>query len=124
MNAVVHTGTPNRSVAHSLETNRCQSRSRTRALTEVMALMVITCLLIAGPLVSRSRVLEPRTTTVLATDGDTLWSIAKAHPLAGQSTAQTVEFIAQVNGLDSCRIQAGKSIKVPSTSENVSLALR
>ncbi|MBE0476731.1 MAG: LysM peptidoglycan-binding domain-containing protein [Coriobacteriia bacterium] len=63
------------------------------------------------------------TTTVRVAPSDTLWSIAKAHPLPGASTARTVAAIRAVNGMRGSDLVVGQVIEVPEPGE-ASLAAR
>jgi LysM repeat protein len=49
--------------------------------------------------------------------GDTLWSIARAHPIAGLSTEQTAEAIARDNRLTVGALTAGQALLVPASAE-------
>jgi LysM repeat protein len=53
------------------------------------------------------------TISVRVSPSDTLWSIARANPLPGASTAATVEAIARANGLRDGRIRLGTVLRVP-----------
>jgi uncharacterized protein YpuA (DUF1002 family) len=81
----------------------------------VAALLLIAILLIALPIVSRDAKSSASTSVieVIAKSGDTLWSVAQAHPLPGMTTAQTADHIAELNNIESSRILAGSSILVP-----------
>lgn len=88
---------------------------RVRAAAEVAALVMIVLLLLALPILSRSTTspTSDTTTKVVVRPGDTLWSVALAHPLPGMTTAETADRIAALNGNDSSRIPVGSSIIVP-----------
>ncbi len=90
---------------------------------EVAALVVIATLLVVGALTtgpgSRAAV---ETTRVRAEAGDSLWVIARAHPVAGQTTAETVELIVTLNGLDSPLVPAGGALAVPALEANLQVA--
>lgn len=49
--------------------------------------------------------------------GDSLWAIAKAHPVAGLRTEETVELIRRSNGLEGSLVYAGQVIEVPDLEE-------
>jgi len=97
---------------------------RIRLVAEVLALLLIAVLLVALPLLSRgtSSPALSETTKVTARSGDTLWSVARAYPVQGMTTAQTAEYLATLNGLESSRIPVGSSILVPTTSEGLDVA--
>jgi hypothetical protein len=98
--------------------------SRTRPVVEVGALLLIAVLLVAGPIMGRQGAVHFETSSVLTSRGDTLWTIARAHPVPGLTTAESVEVIATLNDLETANVQAGTSVRVPaSDSENI-FALR
>lgn len=45
--------------------------------------------------------------------GDTLWSIASAHPIDGMSQVDTVEVLKTWNGLEQASLQPGMVLSVP-----------
>jgi hypothetical protein len=45
--------------------------------------------------------------------GDTLWSIASAHPVPGLRTEETVDLIRRTNGMDASVVYVGQLIDVP-----------
>ena len=45
--------------------------------------------------------------------GDTLWSIASAHPADGVSVDETVSILRSWNGLTESLLQPGMSLEVP-----------
>lgn len=53
------------------------------------------------------------TRSVRIAGGDSLWSLARAHPVEGLSTAQTAELIRTLNGLSSPIIHPGQDLLVP-----------
>ncbi len=56
--------------------------------------------------------------------GQTLWQLARAHPVEGFTTAQTVELIAEKNDLESGSLQAGTTLLVPSGTRDAAVAMR
>jgi len=98
--------------------------SRSRVIVEVAALLLIASLLVAIPLLSRHAVSGPPADTakVLVHEGDTLWSVALANPVPGLGTAEAVEYIASVNGVQSARLSVGTSILVPAGSRGTEVA--
>lgn len=89
-------------------------RSRRRAFMETVALIVIAALLIAGTYASRVHSKPAVSTTeVRAEAGDTLWSIARSHPVDGLTTADTVDMISRMNGLADPRVTPGARLSVP-----------
>lgn len=71
-------------------------------------------LILAGAFMSMgSPATHVSSSAITVRSGDTIWSLAKQHPVEGLSTAQTVEVIRDLNGLDSSTIAAGSSLMVP-----------
>jgi len=99
-------------------------RGRARLILEVGALAVITALLVAGPLMARQAAVDFETSSILTAQGDTLWTIARAHPVPGLTTAQSVEVIATLNDLETANIPAGVSVQVPDSDTGIAFALR
>jgi LysM repeat protein len=56
--------------------------------------------------------------------GESLWSIARTHPVPGQTTAQTADAIAQLSGLRDSAVQAGEVLLVPAVNDGVAVASR
>lgn len=107
---------------HSVRADRT-SDTRMRTLMEVLALVVIAALLIAGPLVSRSQAHAGREMSEVRTEaGDSLWAIARAHPIEGLTTLQTVDVIARTNGLDSTNVSTGRTLSVPKAAMDMAIA--
>lgn len=80
-----------------------------------MALIMI-ALLVAAVLVSKSPTVETATTvSVSVRPGDTLWSLAKAHPVPGLDTAQSAQVIAELNEVAGSTLIAGSVIHVPAS---------
>jgi Tfp pilus assembly protein FimV len=64
------------------------------------------------------------TTQVKARQGDTLWSLASAHPVAGLSTAQTTALIAELNDVRANALPAGSTLRVPLQVRSDTYAMR
>jgi len=104
---------------------RSERRSNRLSVAEIAALVVVVALLLAAPVVSRSTLPRDTATTMLRVEqGDTVWTIAAAHPVSGLSTAQNADFIARLNDLDAGRLAAGTTLRVPSAAVSASVALR
>jgi LysM repeat protein len=93
---------------------------------EVLALLIILVLLIVG-LVTTSgrrtqRIVVSQRVTVQS--GDSLWTVAAAHPVAGMSTAQVADLLATSNDLSGQLVRPGQVILVPSESPDQMLAAR
>lgn len=87
-------------------------RSATPIETTVLALIVV-ALFAAAWLSGRAPSQELATETLRVRPGQTLWSIAREHPSPGRSTAETVQFLAQINGLEGVAVAAGAMLEVP-----------
>ena len=55
-------------------------------------------------------------TSVVVHGGDSVWSLAEAHPVDGYSTQEVVTWIESHNQLGSATIQAGQTLDVPEAS--------
>ena len=99
-------------------------RGVARTVLEVIALGTIAALLIAAPLISRTNAGHFETGTVLTGRGDTLWTIAREHPVPGLPTVQAVDVIARLNALEGSTIPAGTVLDVPVAAEKVAFALK
>ncbi len=99
---------------------------RVRVAAEVAALVMIALLLLALPILSRSTTSSSlgSTTKMVVRPGDTLWSVALAHPIPGMTTAQTADHIAALNGHNSSRIPVGSSIIVPVDERSLELVCK
>jgi hypothetical protein len=58
-----------------------------------------------------------RTQTVAVRTSQSLWQIARAFPQEGKSTAQTVEIIRQLNGLERSSLTPGQLLQVPAQTQ-------
>lgn len=52
-------------------------------------------------------------TTIMVSPSDTLWRIARDHPVTGLTTAETVQALKDLNGLSGSQIVAGSTLRVP-----------
>ena len=121
----VHDGSRRTISAASGRRHAVRSRAeRIRVAAEVAALVIITAALIAGPIVTRSHAQSFETASVLTSTGDTLWTIANRYPVPGLSTAESVEVISRLNGIESSSLSVGASILVPRESENLAVAMK
>lgn len=62
--------------------------------------------------------------SVKVAHGDSLWSIAQTHPIAGLTTAQTVDLIAEKNGLSHSGVVPGAVILAPAEDAAGAVAMR
>lgn len=102
--------------------------ARPRRAFEACVVMALTLTLFAVPLFARgsdSTSIETRTVRVQA--GDTLWSLASRHPVAGRTTAQTARLLADLNDVDADSLSAGTVVRVPVSETDIdrgALAMR
>jgi LysM repeat protein len=92
----------------------------------VLALLIILILLIVGLVTTSGRGTDK---TILSQQlkvkaGDSLWTVAAAHPVAGMSTAQVADLLTTSNDLSGQLIRPGQVILVPSQPANQMLAAR
>lgn len=57
------------------------------------------------------------TTTVKVRQAQTLWEIASEHRIADATTAETVELIKAMNGMEDSSLLVGQNVQVPVTSD-------
>jgi hypothetical protein len=81
------------------------------ALIVAVAVAIVLATLLAGGTTHRAAAVPTRTVSV--GPADTLWSLAAANPVAGQSTATTVEEIRALNGLRAASLSRGATLRVP-----------
>ena len=119
----IHAASPIRRSRRSAR--RCDTRSRRLSIAEIVAMLVIVVLLMAGPVLSRTVSPSDVPTTVVSVgQGDNLWTIAAAHPVNGLTTAQTADLIVRLNNLESVTIAAGRTLEVPSDTDSATVASR
>ena len=81
---------------------------------ERVALIILAGALVACAVASRAHTPDTISTTrVRIGVGDTLWGIAQQNRITGLSTAQTADFIARLNGLDTSTLAPGSELKIP-----------
>lgn len=99
------------------------ARTRWIKILEIVAVIALAIALIAAiALTSNPQERSPfKITRVFVEKGDTLWSLAQAHPIPGQTTEQTAALIATLNSLDSSGIAAGSVVKLPQAGEQAPL---
>lgn len=107
---------------HHTRARRESALRATPGLTalEVAALIVILALLIIGVVLTSGHTpSQTHTSRVFVEKGDTPWTIATQHPVFGQSTEQTAEQIAEINGLSGSVVPAGTAIVIPASERAV-----
>lgn len=92
--------------------------------TEIATLALLAAVIVVGA--AWPRVHTPsdvHTTTVRIETGQTLWTIAAAHPVDGLTTQQNVDLIASLNGLRGT-LSTGSVIRVPNQAGGSMVAMR
>jgi LysM repeat protein len=100
--------------------HRAARSKRADGLThfEIATLIAIALLIVIGILSAHSPgSAATASLTVQARPGDTLWSIARNHPIAGLTTAQIAEQIARDNHLTGSTLQVGSVLVVPAPGD-------
>jgi len=106
---------------------RCVRTSRRAAWYEWLALAFVVLLLTYAVVVwaqPHDGLVHERAAAVHVANGDTLWSLARAHPVPGLSTAQTVDLIRAINGRTDAAIQAGEVLLIPGNTSHGVVAAR
>jgi nucleoid-associated protein YgaU len=86
--------------------------TRTEMLIAACALAVMVCAALA-PAVTSSVPSSAPTVSIRVASDDTLWGIAKAHPVPGSTTAETVSLIRELNDREGSMIAVGEVLRVP-----------
>lgn len=110
-----HTGGLSGSTTHGTRRKAVTLRGAGTGVCLFVAVFI--AIVAAGALPSLAdRTAPPSTTHVVTVEpADTLWSIARANPVAGVSTARLVEAIRRANDLPSgAALQPGDTLRVPS----------
>lgn len=103
--------------------DRSQATSLSVLEFALVALVILT-LIAAAWISARPTRSDVGTRVVRVSPGDSLWSIAQRHQVPGRSTAETVEILATMNGLESSKLVAGAELRVPSRADDGALAMR
>jgi hypothetical protein len=93
---------------------------------QVLLLCLVLLAVAASALASRRELPSSvPTVCVRVIQGENLWRLARQHPVAGLSTAQTADLIAEINDLEAGPVAVGSLVNVPArTSEMAILASR
>lgn len=107
----------------------CAANVMTLAFNSTPAwVVVVLCSLMLACAIGMSRQPLPEvssTSRITVSSGQTLWSIARTHPVAGLDTPQTVEVIRRLNNLNDSSIAPGDVLYVPAhTPSSSDLAMR
>ena len=89
-----------------------------RTVETALVLLIIVALFAVAWLSGRPGGLSSlETQRVRVRGGDSLWSLASEHRIPGKTTAETVDVLADVNGLTGSTLAAGTVIDVPLPAE-------
>ena len=92
--------------------------------------IILVCVAIAVAVILMASSVVPQPSSVTATrsvrvqSSQTLWDLARANPVEGCSTAQTVDHIRTLNNMSTSSLQAGQIITVPDATINLAVAAR
>ena len=103
-------------VTHGRRQDRRTARTRTSPLDLALYVAVGVTALLVVLTIGTAGAADPAVPSwgaVLVHDNATLWDLARAHPVEGLGTAQTVALIQERNGLTTGTIAAGQSLDVP-----------
>jgi hypothetical protein len=102
------------------------TRSRAIAWAEIVALALIVVTLVVATMAGSGRIAENRPSmSVRVERGQTLWSLAAQHPIAGLSTAQNADLIARTNHLAGEQLAVGTTLSIPVEPDtNIAVACR
>ncbi len=103
---------------------RHQTTHRSLGIEWLVLVVAIVAVVIAAAWSGESNPVGLSTAQVKAHQGDTLWSLASAHPIKDLSTAQTAALIAELNGVQANVLAAGTSVRVPVCAPASSYAMR
>ena len=126
MNARFATGDTHFNTHRGAARHASTLRARPVAWAEIAALILITVALIAATMITsgaaHSSVPSER---VRVEAGQTLWTLASQHPVAGVSTEQAAQLIAGLNHIEDGRLSVGTTIRIPGHAEqNLAVACR
>jgi Tfp pilus assembly protein FimV len=103
-------------IAMSNMTERRGTSRRSLSTAERLALIALAGVLVVCALASRAGTPgADNTTSLRVVAGDTLWAIAEQNRVAGLSTAQTADLIAQLNGLKTSTLTPGRVLEIPAS---------
>jgi hypothetical protein len=105
---------------------RCARQRESRlSWIERFVLAIIVIALVAGvQLASIQPLRAVSSEQVRVQRGDSLWSIARSHPVVGLTTAQTAEQIRRLNGLRTSEVRLGQALSVPCIARQAEFASR
>ena len=97
---------------------RGTKRSLAWCVACVLAIVLVACALFAAKAFFDQVSYDAATmgleyTEVSVSKGDTLWTIAEAHPVSGLSTREVIDLVKEWNGLESGLLSPGEVLTVP-----------
>ena len=115
MNATCLEQTTSRQERRHAMAVRGTARRRSINIAELVLVLSVAVLLVLETIATAGSpaVRTAGSTTVRVEAGQTLWSIARAHPVSGLTTQQTVDLIARTNGLSDGAVAVHECLKVP-----------
>ena len=116
--AALHTAPADRRTAHHTHRSARTAPGRTLTFTELalLSLLALAAVMAVISVNAAPRIEVPRMDVIHVGAGDSLWTIAQAHPVEGLSTQQNVELIIDANDLQSTVLTIGTEIMVPSSA--------
>jgi len=106
-------------------TSHAAQQGQAAARFEVLVLILIGALLIVGAVAtSRPRVPSTTMAPVSVRSGETVWSLAAAHPVPGLTTAEVADLLVRTNGLEGRTVTPGETVLIPVEPPTTRLALR
>ncbi len=104
--------------------DEAQNRLTLRELAMVLALVAV--LFVAAGTTGHRTLNEPRRlSSIRVVEGESLWEIAEQVEVEGLTTAEKVQEIQRLNGMDGATIAAGSLVKVPASEALVdAIAMR
>lgn len=90
----------------------------------ILAMLIVIALIVIAANSGLRTSTPSSTRTVSVASGQTLWGLAISHPVEGLTTAQTVELIGEMNGLQGGAVAVGQQLTIPEPVDHDSLAMR
>jgi len=113
---------------HEIARGESRATGSRASVLEWVLIAAVACMLVAAAVGATFRTPATTrplsTTTVRVEQNQTLWDIARHHRLDGATTAQTVQQIRVINGLDTSAVAVGQILEVPADHASVAFAAR
>lgn len=104
-------------------TARTESAERLTPLEASILMLLavaLVCAALSGP--AQASVEDLSTITIRVRPADTLWNLAAHYRVDGLGTAETVQLIRDLNGMNDARLSAGTTLVVPAHDDVAALA--